>query len=318
MNNINIIKDENENINKNKRNNIFNIYKSISLNPKENKNKIIIPFNEKNSYRTNENQLSNTKYNNNNSPFSVRDKIIINSKNKVKVELPSLNKIPNKSSEINNIFKHIQIHNNGNESPSTSAFTNSTKKNINTQNLTEQMSKYRMGLLSANSSSNNNNSNPIIPLLSIKRPVSNFNSGGVPLWEIENIKNNKKDNSNNKNEFETENINKKILSQKNDINQLTKKTPTRNRNIAKSCDNKVKSLNSVKYNKNIEINNITNNIIPKLHKIKIEKAMFNMNFVNKQLFENNDNKSILGDNFKNNIFHIKNKNKSVGIKKNNF
>ena len=296
MNNINIIKDENENINK---------------------NKIIIPFNQKNSYRTNENQLSSTKYNNKNSPFSVRDKIIINSKNKVKVELPSLNKIPNKSSEINNIFKHIQIHNNGNESPSTSAFTNSTKKNINTQNLTDQMSKYRMGLLSANSSSNNNN-NPIIPLLSIKRPVSNFNSGGVPLWEIENIKNNKKDNSNNKNEFETENINKKILSQKSDINQLTKKTPTRNRNIAKSCDNKVKSLNSVKYNKNIEKNNLTNNIIPKLHKIKIEKGMFNINFINKQLFENNDNKSILSDNFKNNIFHIKNKNKSVGVKKNNF
>ena len=63
---------------------------------------------------------------------------ILNYKNKAKFELPSLNAAINKSPAINNIFsKNKLMNNNSNESPSTSAFTNSTKKNINGQNLTD-------------------------------------------------------------------------------------------------------------------------------------------------------------------------------------
>ena len=70
----------------------------------------------------------------------------------------------------------------------TSAFTNSSKKyyspiGIGNQNYTEDLSKFRMGLLSAGSSSNNN---IIIPMISMRRPVSNFNFGGGQLWNFEN------------------------------------------------------------------------------------------------------------------------------------
>ena len=301
MNNIKLIKDENEKeiINMNKVNN--NMYKSISENMRENKRKKLnTPISEKHNYRTKENIVDINKYNNY-SPNSLRDKLLLNYKNKAKFELPSLNAAINKSPEINNIFsKNKLMNNNSNESPSTSAFTNSTKKNINGQNLTEQMSKYRMGLLSANSSLNNNN--PIIPMLPIKRPVSNFNFGGNQLWENDNNKNSQKD-INNKIILDFKNANKSP-------NQLNKNITIKNRNITKSSDIKRKYTNSLKSDINSdELNNNNNNIIPKLHKIKIEKGMMNNKFMD--IFKNNP----LIDNKNHHIFNMKLGIKSFSVKK---
>ena len=65
-----------------------------------------------------------------------------------KINLPLLYKPQNISSK--NKFSNNFI----NETPSTSAYTNSTKNNLrNDHNLTEQVSKFRIGLFSANSSS---------------------------------------------------------------------------------------------------------------------------------------------------------------------
>ena len=74
----------------------------------------------------------------------------------------------------------------------TSAFTHSSKKyfspgTFGNQNYTEDLSKFRMGLLSAGSTSNNN---IIIPMIPMRRPVSNFNFGGGQLWN--NFENNNK------------------------------------------------------------------------------------------------------------------------------
>ena len=310
MNNIKLIKDDNEKekdiIYRNKINNIINnnMCKSISDKMREDKRKKLnTPLIDKHNYKTKENKLDINQYNNY-SPTSIRDKLILSSKNKEMVELPSLKAVYNKSPEINKIFaKNKIIYNNSNESPSTSAFTNSTKKNINGQNLTEQMSKYRMGLLSANSSSNNNN-NPIIPMLPIKRPVSNFNFGGNQLWENDTNNNSPKE-INNKIIFDLKAINKCP-------NQLNKNITIKNRNIAKSFDIKGKSSNIIKSNKKIEElnnnNNINNIIKPKLHKIKIEKGMMNNKFMdifNKQL---NDNKNPY-------IFNMKFGIKSLSVKK---
>jgi hypothetical protein len=74
MNNIKLIKDENEKeiINMNKVNN--NMYKSISENMRENKRKKLnTPISEKHNYRTKENIVDINKYNNY-SPNSLRDK----------------------------------------------------------------------------------------------------------------------------------------------------------------------------------------------------------------------------------------------------
>lgn len=83
--------------------------------------------------------------------------------------------------------------NNNNDTPSTCDFTNSTKKigTSSCKNLTEDLSKFRMGLLSAGSTSNNN---IIIPILPMRRPVSNFNFGGGQLWNNLDAKNNNMNN----------------------------------------------------------------------------------------------------------------------------
>lgn len=300
-NNTNILKNtsiiENEEKENKKINNIKKIkdekgFKNIgkinsSISNKSLKRKEIInikSINEKsetNNDIKNENKFDINHYKN--SPFSARDIILQNSKNKESIELPLLQNNKNKSPEINKILtKNILKPFNGNESLSTCAFSNSTKRNINNINLTEQMSKFRIGLSSANSLPNNN---PIIPILSIKRPFSNLNCGGdIQLWEIDNIKNKQKDNIN-KIDFEIENKANKNYSQKKYDNHLSQKIPIRNKNIAQSFDGKGKTTNSLKYKNNIDkINNNINNIIPKLHKIKIEKGMIknkNINIYNK-------------------------------------
>ena len=299
MNNIKIIKNEKdeESINNNKRNNILNnIYQNISRNSKKNKEKKeIIPLSDKRNNKTNENQF-NKKISNDSS--SLRDKILFDFNN-LKVELPSLNKNINKSPKINNIFeKNKFINNNVNETPSTIDFTNSTKKNIISQNITEQLGKYRIGLSSANSLSNNN---PIIPIIPFNRPISNFNVGGNQLWKIDN-------NNINQNNIEKSNINInntispiKSLYQKENMNNLMKNT-IKKRKIVKSMDLKKKSLNSLKFN--YELSNNINNMGLKLHKIKIEKGMMNKNsFGDNNKIQIIDNKIISAKNNKK-IFFI--------------
>ena len=99
------------------------------------------------------------------------EKDISKTDNISKINLPLLN---NQGNNSNILSKNKLLNNNYNtETPSTSAYTNSTKNNLrNDHNLTEQVSKFRIGLFSANTSSNNN---AIIPSLPIRRPVSNFN-----------------------------------------------------------------------------------------------------------------------------------------------
>ena len=198
----------------------------------------------------------------------------------------------------------------------TSAFTNSSKKyyspiGIGNQNYTEDLSKFRMGLLSAGSSSNNN---IIIPMIPMRRPVSNFNFGGGQLWNFENTNKN----INNKNsidkaiifdEEKNKNINNNLKKEeeeiifnsefnKQDLN-INNNNSKKNYNIynkGKSTNSRNKSFKSQDMKKQYEpfpINNDINNIyigmdkmISKLHKIKIEKGMMNsgiLNSLNKKL-----------------------------------
>ena len=195
----------------------------------------------------------------------------------------------------------------------TSAFTHSSKKyfsppGIGNKNYTEDLSKFRMGLLSAGSSSNNN---IIIPMIPIRRPVSNFNFGGGQLWN--NIENNNK-NINNKNLMEKGII---IDENKNINNNLKQSEDEKAFDVEFNKDELNMNLNNSKKNYNIynKSNNITRNkslknpdmkkqfelfpmksdisnlyigmdkMITKLHKIKIEKGMMNtgiMNSLNKK------------------------------------
>ena len=289
MNNIKIIeKGRTEGIiNKNK---INNICKSTSIYSKDKqKNKINIHLSEKINNRTNENEIKDIS----NNPSSIKDKLIFDLKTNLKFDLPSINKNINKSPKINNIFSKNNIaSSNANESLSTNDFTNSIKKNKNFQNLTEQMSKYRIGLSSANSLSNNN---PIIPIIPFNRPISNFNFGGKKLWEIDN---NNYNGQFNDIIFEKKNINinksNKVLEQKNYVKNLNKIT-TRN----KSLDIKKKYLNSFKFN------NELNNDMPKIKRINVEKGMMSSKF------ENIFNKKLIGNkinsfrNDKDNYFNMK-------------
>ena len=268
---------------------------------------------------------------------SVRDKLIPTNKtsNNDGIILPNLKNINN----INNNYQSINIKKSLNApklnlrslstdkaklqqnmninsiTNDTSAFTHSSKKyfspiGLGIQNYTEDVSKYRMGLLSAGSSSNNN---VIIPMIPIRRPVSNFNFGGGQLWNnIENI------NITNKNIMEKDmkvdedkNVNK-YLEKEND-NNLDKEFPKKefkiNINNSKKNYNIYNKLSNDKRNNNLKsqdmknqlevltIKNDINNLYldkmkNKLHKIKIEKGMMNydiMNGLNQKL--NNDYQS---------------------------
>ena len=278
---------------------------------------------------------------------SVRDKLIPTNKNSNNngIILPDLKNINN----INNNYQSINIKKSLNTpklnlrslstdkaklqqnmnvnsiTNDTSAFTHSSKKyfspiGLGIQNYTEDVSKYRMGLLSAGSSSNNN---VIIPMIPIRRPVSNFNFGGGQLWN--NFENN---NITNKNIMEKDmivdedkNVNK-YLEKEND-NNLDKEFPKKelkiNINNLKKNYNIYNKLSNDKVNKNLksqdmknqlEVFPITNDInnlyldkmINKLHKIKIEKGMMNydiINSLNQKL--NNDYQNQIGQFKKTNL-----------------
>ena len=98
--------------------------------------------------------------------------------NNIKSSIYVKNNLRSKSIDKTNqiINKNSNVNNNINSTNDTSAFTHSSKKYFSpralyTQNYTEDLSKFRMGLLSAGSSCNNN---IIIPLMSFRMPVSNF------------------------------------------------------------------------------------------------------------------------------------------------
>ena len=312
-NNIEVIKDENNqyfNDKEKKINKVNHIHKSISASKDNKDNKMQISNYEKLNFIIKEKELNKNK-----------NTLDIKNETNAKLHLPSLNKNTNFSLE-----KNIFIRN---DSPSTSAFTNSNKKNIvHGHNFTDEISKYRMGLLSANSSSN---SNSIIPMLPIKRPVSNFNFGGNPLWENNNHNNINQNDLNNKNNINSNNHNNEIIigksninkapiiinefSQRNEVNNYSK-TSNKKENFFKSLEFK-KFISSTKYNNNNNLaNNINNNnnnaIIPKLNKIKIEKGAMNnrlTNIFNKQMSDSKKNIN------KNNIFQVKNGIKSHSVKK---
>ena len=275
--------------------NRFNqMYKSLALSKEKNRNRITISSNENYIYDSNVNELKSNK---NNSLFTPNDKNISKTDNKCKNSLPLLNNPSNLSS------KNRISNNYNNDTPSTSAYTNSTKNNNirNDHNLTEQVSKFRIGLFSANSSSNNN---AIIPILPIKRPVSNFNFGGNQLWETDD---GNKDIKKDKN-FETIlnkeiNLNKKPIIQNYNKNKFLKNNKLKN--IFKSSDYKYKSYSSDTRGENLT-NNI--NLKTKLYKYLKDENNFNKKLIDYKKMANQLNKS-------NNFFLKRNGSKCNSVKK---
>ena len=329
-NNENIIKNTNEN------NDIKKIKQNLLWSNSQFNNKKI------NTYENLFNKKTFDKY------VPIRDKLVIEKKSpNAGIILPDLKNINNTNNfkNYNNIniknsqnmylrsvstdkAKFQQNANNNNRTNDTSAFTHSSKKyftptGFGAQNYTEDVSKYRMGLLSAGSSSNNN---IIIPIIPMRRPVSNFNFGGGQLWN--NLENN---NLTHKNISILNNINvldKAIYDEKKNNNNIIQNMPNntrkegeennidifpkkdlvanhsnKNYNIYnkpnyvtrnKSYQNKdlKKQFEPFSMENNMNINNMylgMDKMITKLHKIKIEKGMMNsgiMNSLNKKF--NND------------------------------
>ena len=276
-----------------KKSNKFNLmYKSIAFSKEKNKNKIDFNENENYNYINKENEFQN-KSNNNLDINGVKSNSKID--NISKINLPLLY-IPSKNKLLNNI---------NNETPSTSAYTTSTKNNLrNDHNLTEQVTKFRIGLFSANSSSNN----AIIPILPIKRPVSNFNFGGNQLWEKDDTnKDNKIFNNNNEILIEKEIEPNKEPKMKNiNLNKYFDKNKTRD--IFKSTDSKYKSTS---FNNRFE--QISNNINLKSKMTKLTKEKGQDNFFNMKLIEFKKMPSYLNKN--SNFFRSRNGNKSHSVKK---
>ena len=329
-NNENVIKNTNEN------NDIKKIKQNLLWSNSQFNNKKI------NTYDNLFNKKTFDKY------IPIRDKLVIEKKSpNAGIILPDLKNINNTNNikNYNNIniknsqnmylrsvstdkAKFQQNANNNNRTNDTSAFTHSSKKyftptGFGTQNYTEDVSKYRMGLLSAGSTSNNN---IIIPIIPMRRPVSNFNFGGGQLWN--NLENN---NLTHKNISNLNNINvldKAIYDEKKNNNNIIQNMPNNTRKEGEENNNNIfpkKDLAANHSNKNYNIYNKPNYVprnksyqnkdlkkqfepfsmennmninnmylgmdkmITKLHKIKIEKGMMNsgiMNSLNKKF--NND------------------------------
>lgn len=319
--NENIIKNTNEN------NDIKKIKQNLLWSNSQFNNKKI------NTYENLFNKKTFDKY------LPIRDKLAAEKKNpNTGIILPDLNNINNTNNfkNYNNInIKNSQNmylrsvstdkakfqQNTNNITNDTSAFTHSSKKyftptGFGTQNYTEDVSKYRMGLLSAGSSSNNN---IIIPIIPMRRPVSNFNFGGGQLWnnlENNNMTHKNISNLNNINVLdkaiydEKKNINSNIQNMQNNIRkeeeennhdilpkkELAANHSNKNYNIYnkpnyvprnKSYQNKdiKKQFEpfSMENNMNMNINNMylgMDKMITKLHKIKIEKGMMNSGIIN--------------------------------------
>ena len=278
--------------------NKFNqMYKSLALSKEKKLNKINIIENENYNYASNGIDFKNKS---NNIESSTGDKQYPKNDNISKINLPLLYKPSNISS------KNKFPNNINNETPSTSAYTNSTKNNLrNDDNLTEQIGKFRIGLFSANSSSNNN---AIIPIFPIKRPVSNFNFGGNQLWEKDDKNKNKEKNNNNEILIEKEiNTNKEQKFKNISLNKFLENNKTRD--IFKSTDSKYKFVSSS--NKNEGMNNNNNNLKTKMiifGKEKGQDNIFNKKLIEFKKIPSHFNKS-------NNFFLVRNGNKSHSMRK---
>ena len=187
-----------------------------------------------------------------------------------------------------NFYKNIKLNTNSNylndNTQTTTIATNSTKKYSsskinNIQSLNEDSSQYSMGLISAGSTTNNN---IIIPILTMRRPASNFNNGGGIIHNF---------NENGNNNI---GLNKKCENLENNIELLNFSRNRKDRNkICKSQEIKGRFNASMK---NKEIYNLfpaMEKLVPNFHKIKIEKGMTNINIGNnlskKISFEFNNN-----------------------------
>lgn len=304
--NIKIIKENNKIEEKeskigNKNMNKFNqMYRSLALSKEKNKNKISISSCEKYDFIRNRADSQNKSKRVVITPI---EKDISKTDNISKINLPLLN---NQGNNSNILSKNKLLNNNYNtETPSTSAYTNSTKNNLrNDHNLTEQVSKFRIGLFSANTSSNNN---AIIPSLPIRRPVSNFNFGGNQLWETDD-KNKEIKNNNNEILMKKEiNLNNETYTRHFSLNKFMKNNNTKN--IFKNPDNKWKSSS------NNRTENVNNNINLKFHKFVKEKDkdkekynLFNKKLIEYKKMSNHLNKS-------NNFFLKRSENRSQSLKK---
>ena len=217
----------------------------------------------------------------------------LNTQQSLKASITNRNNLRSKSIEKVNIqkAKNTYINNNINSTNDTSAFTHSSKKYfspraIYTQNYTEDLSKFRIGLLSAGSSCNNN---VIIPMIPFRRPVSNFNFGVGQLWNNFENKNNIKENDEEENE-EKNNIKEKENKNENrNDKEINKDNSKNNYNIYNKMNSGITN-NKQEMKKRLElfqskkdINNLyigLDKMITKLHKIKIEKGMMNSGIVN--------------------------------------
>ena len=221
----------------------------------------------------------------------------------IRTSMTAKNSLRSKSIDKPNSQQNINtnINNNINSTNDTTAFTHSSKKYfspraIYTQNYTEDLSNFRMGLLSAGSSCNNN---VIIPMMPFRRPVSNFNFGVGQLWNnFENGNNiNGKENTEEKNK-EKDSLKEERESK--DVKEINKKeinidfsNSKRNYNIYNKVNSATRNNKPFKHTemkKRLELfqtkNDINNlyigmdKMITKLHKIKIEKGMMNSGIVN--------------------------------------
>ena len=217
----------------------------------------------------------------------------IHTQQNIKTPMTTKNSLRSKSIEKVNLqnAKNTYINNNINSTNDTSAFTHSSKKYfspraIYTQNYTEDLSKFRIGLLSAGSSCNNN---VIIPMIPFRRPVSNFNFGAGQLWNnFENKNNNIKEKNEEEND-EKKNIKEKEKDENKNDKEINKDNSKNNYNIYNKM-NSALTNNKQEMKKRLElfqskkdINNLyigLDKMITKLHKIKIEKGMMNSGIVN--------------------------------------
>ena len=269
--------------------------KNLSLRDKVLKDKYVkesatLPELNPNTYKNNLSIKNNTNDNYNTKKITtLKSKTIFEEKLKYfRTKSVSSDKI--KMAINNNDINKNSKNNLLNYSPSTSAYTNSTKKisSNKANNLTEDLSKFRIGLLSAGSSSY---TNVIIPMITLKRPVSNFNFGGDKLWNnMGDINLNNLDDRNEikeKNEYENKPKEKEesviFKNNKNNLNgvfnnnKMVYKSQKYNEKLSDSDNN-----NELMY-KNME------KLIPKFHKIKIEKGLMNTKIANslgKKLFIN--------------------------------
>ena len=194
-----------------------------------------------------------------------KEKNQLSSNSNLKFFLPEINT----QSKINNLKKNLKKNNNINNNIDNQSTKKKKKKNSNN---TEEYSKDRIDLMSAQFISNiNSTSNNIIPMISLKRPNSNFNLGGNLLWE-------KMENFNSNNILNTEIIEKNNFHSRNNNNNII-----------------------IERGKVSTAPLVNNNI--KLHKIKIEKGINQINKIKN--FESNEYYDILyNKNIKNSFKNI--------------